>query len=321
MKALLLKILAGLIAVAALQVPLGYFLCKPDYVPEHQDLRTIEPSTEALLLGDSVLGYETKDDPGSLLALIRRRSRLPVRSLDGPGYTPELQFALLDHALRQGYVPRIVVASVNLRCFSEPWDQGLQYQFSEWRARLHHGDVLALGFQKPMSSYHIYATLEGFPRSPEDYQKILVTREGRRLGTIDQVLDRSRQRTPEARGTAFALLYQNSLEPSHRKIRALRNLAALCRSKAIPLRLYITPLDIESGARFAGAEFRPRVEGNIQVLRAALEDHDLVLENWSSLLRADQFSYGDYPNEHLNSSGREKLAEEVTRLIGSAQIR
>jgi hypothetical protein len=121
--------------------------------------------------------------------------------------------------------------------------------------------------------------------------------------------------TPEARGLAFSLLYEYPLDPSHRKLRALRDLTALCRSKGIPLRFYITPIDVESGERTAGPAFRPRVAANVAAIRAALADQGATIEDWSALFPAGLFSYKEYPNEHLNAAGRRKLADEVLRLI------
>jgi hypothetical protein len=317
MRLLLKKLMAGLIAVAILQVPLGYALREPDPVLFNHVRRALEPRAELLLFGDSVSDYSTRVDPVSLVDRIRQGAGLPIGSFDGPGYTPELHLAVLEYALRQGYVPRGVVVSVNLRSFSELWDQGLQYQYSELRARLRYGDVLALGLQRPMSTYQLDATLEGYPRSEQAFQQIPIDRGGRRLGTVRDVLGRSYNRTtPEARGTAFSLLYGYSLGSDHRKLRALCRIADLCRSSGIPLRLYVTPIDVDSGERTAGPEFRSQVSRNVEVIRETLAAHGAALEDWSSLLRAEQFSYQEYPNEHLQDSGRKRLAEEVIRLIG-----
>jgi hypothetical protein len=317
MRPLLKKLLAGLVAVAILQVPLGYALREPDPVLFNHVRRALEPRAELLLFGDSVSDYSTRVDPVSLVERIRQGAGFPIGSFDGPGYTPELHLAVLEYALRQGYLPRSVVVSVNLRSFSELWDQGLQYQYSELRARLRYGDVLALGLQRPMSTYQLYATLEGYPRSEQAFQQIPIDRGGRRLGTVRDVLGSSYNRsTPEARGTAFSLLYGYSLESGHRKLRALCRIADLCRSSGIPLRLYVTPIDVDSGERTAGPEFRSQVSRNVAVIRETLAAHGAALEDWSSLLRAEQFSYQEYPNEHLQDSGRRRLAEEVIRLIG-----
>jgi len=316
MKALLIKLLAGLTAIAALQVPVGYLLRETDNYHYDRVQRALAPRADALLLGDSVFGYNQGGDPVSLVQLLGKESPLPAAAFEGPGYGPEVQLAMLDYSLRQGYVPKVVVASINLRAFGEFWDQGLQFQFSELRARLAQGDVLALGLQRPMTSYQLYAIFEGFPRSEEAFQDLPITREGRRLGTIRQILARSHKRTtPEARGLAFSLLYQYPLDPDHRKLRALRDMAALCRSKNIPLRLYVTPIDVESGERTAGTAFRPRVAANIAVLRAALADQGATVEDWSALLPAEHFSYDEYPNEHLTGAGRRRLADEVLRVI------
>jgi len=320
MKSLLLKLLAGVTAIAALQLPVGYFLREPDDIAFEHVQRALAQRKDVLVMGDSVMGYSTGGDPVSLLELIGKGSPLPVGSFDGPGYTPELHYAVLAHTLRQGYVPRLVVVSINLRCFGEPWDQGLPYQYSELRARLLQGEILAGALQRPMTSYQIYASLEGYPRSEAAYQAIPITREGRRLGTLRETLKKSyKLTTTEGRGIAFSLLYEYSLDPHHRKLRALRDIAALCRSKNIPLRFYITPLDVESGERTAGPTFRPRVAANVAVLKSSLGD--AAVEDWSLLLPAADFSYQEYPNEHLAGAGRRKLADEVLRLIREGAAR
>jgi hypothetical protein len=317
MKSLLLKLLAGLTAIAALQLPVGYFLREPDEIAFSHVQRAIAMRADVLLMGDSVMSYSIGGNPVSLLELIGKESPLSLGSFVGVGHTPELQCEALDHVLRQGYTPRLVVISINLRCFGELWDQGLPYQYSELRARLRRGVLLASGLQRPMTSYQIYATLEGYPRSEEQYQNLPITREGRRLGTVRQILERSYHlSTPEARGLAFSVLYQYSLDSKHRKLRALRDIAALCRSKGIPLRFYITPIDVESGERTAGPTFLPRVAANVAVLKSSLGD--AAVEDWSRLLPAADFSYQEYPNEHLAGAGRRKLADEVLRLIRSA---
>lgn len=314
MKTLLLKLLAGLTAIAALQVPVGYLLSDPDNVPFDRVQGALARRAETLHLGDSVLEFATRSEPKSLLEILRES--VPVGSVDGPGYTPELALAVLEAALNRGYVPRRVVVSVNLRCFSEFWDQGLQYQFSELRARLRYGDVLALGLQAPLSSYQFYSRFEGYPRSEQDFQNLPIRRGDRSMGTMRDVLAQSwNQPAPEARAKAFALLYQYSLPARHRKVQALVAIADRCRSANVSLRMYVTPIDVDSGERTAGPDFRSQVAGNVDVIRRALADHGVALEDWSSLLRSDQFSYQAYPNEHLNGSGRKRLAEEVVRLL------
>jgi hypothetical protein len=79
--------------------------------------------------------------------------------------------------------------------------------------------------------------------------------------------------------------------------------------------MYVTPIDVDSAERTAGPGFRPQVARNVKVLRSALATQGVALKDWSSILRPDQFSYGEYPNEHLNSSGRRRLAEEMIGLI------
>src|SRR5204863_3079461 len=80
MKSLLLKLLAGLTAIAALQLPVGYFLCDVDNY--HFDLvqRALAPPAEALIFGDSVLGYIGGGSTVTLLELLGKQSPLPLAS-------------------------------------------------------------------------------------------------------------------------------------------------------------------------------------------------------------------------------------------------
>jgi len=210
----------------------------------------------------------------------------------------------------------VVVAAVNMRCFNESWDQGLQYQFTAVRSLLRYGELLGYGLQKPLSSYQIWSAVEGFPRSEKDYQDLPIRRGDRTLGTLKEVLDQSRSSAgPDARAKAFSLLYLYSLEPGHRKVRALARIAALCRSANIALRMYVTPLDVDTGEQKTGPGFRAQVAKNIEVVRRTLADQGVELHDWSSLLRPDQFSYQEYPNEHLSATGRTRLAEELIGLL------
>jgi hypothetical protein len=314
MKTLLLKLLGGLAAIAVLQFPVGYALRETDDLLYGQVQRALAPRADTLLLGDSVFAFRTRQDPKSLLDLLRESA--PVGSFDGPGYTPELQLAVLEHALKQGYTPKLVVVSVNLRCFSEVWDLRLQYQYSELRSRLKYGDVPALGLQPPLTSYQIYARLEGYPRTEEDFLSLVVERGGKRLGRMREVLAGSWNRTtPEGRGLAFSVLYQGALEARHRKVQALLRIADLCASAKIPLKMFVTPIDIDSGTLTAGPGFGVRVAQNVGVVQRALGERGVRLEDWSALLRPEHFSYQEYPNEHLSGSGRRKLAEKILGLL------
>lgn len=314
MKTLLLKLVAGSSAILALQFPVGHAFRKPVSPSLERVRQVIEPRPEVFLLSDSVLGFRQENDGDSLGDRIV--SGLPgvrVGAWDGAGYTPELHSAVLEYALRQGYRPAAVVVSVNLRSFSELWDLRPQYQYSEMRARIKVGDFLIQGLQRPLSSYGIYAALEGVPRGEREFHELELERDGRRLGRMDRIL------ASQDRKTLFSALYLYALDPGHRKVRALRAIAERCRSERIPLRIYVTPIDVDAGEREWGEGFRARIARNVAVLRDSLATQGAVLEDWSGLLRSEHFSYGAFPNEHLNGAGRELLARDVLRLIRSTR--
>ncbi|HUR38495.1 MAG TPA: hypothetical protein VM222_03335 [Planctomycetota bacterium] len=310
MKRLLIKVFAGLLAVALLQIPLGYVLATREN-PLREQLDALVPMhPDVLYLGDSVLESVASSDapPISLASMLKKG--LPGMSLgflSGPGHGPEVHRDETAYVLGKGLRPRAIVVPINLRSFSEFWDQMPQLQYSRERFWLRHGDLLGRGLHGPMSTYQLYSALEGYARSEKEYDRIPVVRGTGTLGTLGEIF---KGPAPELHlADSFNATYLYSLASDHRKVLALSGLARICRDSGIPLLAYVTPIDIETCERLLGPGIRPRIEKNIDVVRVAMEREGAQWKDAAFLLKARDFDWHRYPNEHLNENGRRRLAE------------
>jgi len=313
MKRVLKKVLAGCVLIGILQVPAGNLMQGHDHLLREQLDRVVREHPEILLLGDSTFRSVAVSEAQSRDLMTLMRDGLPGRSLgfiQGPGFGPELYRDSVGYLLRKGYRPRAVVLCINLRCFSEFWDQMPQFQFSGERLRLRVGDVLALSVDRPLSTYHVYSAIEGYPRSEREYDQIVVRRGSRTLGTLGQLY---KSKSAAVRpGALFDATYLYDLSEGHRKLRAFDELASDCRKHGVFLSAYATPIDLETGTRESGTDLHPTVERNLAAVRKSLGLEPRAWLDAAALLPSADFDWDRYPNEHLRSHGRKRLAGEVT---------
>ena len=139
------------------------------------------------------------------------------------------------------------------------------------------------------------------------------------MGTLEEVLSGTgrwaKVSWPER---AFSLIYMYPLEQDHPKLRALGELADVCRARSIPLLLYVTPIDIDDGIRAVGPVFREQVSRNIEVIRKSLAAHGVGLLDLSYEVRGPQFRWNPFPNEHLRADGRRWLTAQIVGRLRQA---
>jgi hypothetical protein len=316
MKRLLTKVFAGLVVIAMLQIPAGNLVESHDFLLRDGLESVVRSAPDVLYLGDSTLlsVAVSEPDPRPLTHLIRERlPGLSIGFVQGPSFGPEMYRDAVGYMLAAGYRPRAIVFPINLRSFSEFWDQMPQFQFSEERLRLRRGDAFALGLCRPLSTYHLFSLLEGYPRSEEEYDRIRVQRGDRMLGTLGLLF---KDGHPERRqGDLFSALYLYRLSKDHRKVKALEELASVCRNHGIPLLAYATPVDVETGHRELGVDVRSPLAQNLEIIRGALGIEGGQWRDLVALLGSADFDWNRFPNEHLKSRGRIRLADDVARLI------
>lgn len=317
MKRILLKGAAFALLVIALQVPLELLRGLAPIQPRDAlDARRSPP--DIVYFGDSVLESVAPGDADRRDLMVLLRDLLPDRSvgtIQGAAYGPELFEAFARYVARQPARPSRLLISINLRSFSPEWDPRPEYQFQAEKFRLHHGDLAAAAFLRPLNAFKAYSLT---PISPAEYRIRPVTREGRPVGLVRDFLPLL---VPppgmSLEEGQFVFRYMNTVTPDSRGILALRRIAELCRKTGMEPRFYVTPVDVETGTRAVGPGFRQQVAANVAVLRESLAAENVRLLDLSALLDANAFDWRRnlVPNEHLTERGRAALARELAALL------
>jgi hypothetical protein len=316
MRRLTVKLLVLAAILAPLQTWVGYRTQDHTFpARDHLDALCDRP-VEILVFGDSVADWRAgKDLDRRSIAEMMEDSlgRGQVALLSGPAFGAELFDAFTEYAAGRDRRPKVFVVAVNLRTFSPVWDLRPEYQFREAQLRLRWGDVLGLGWAKPLSSLGVY---RGFPVNSAEYRAMPVIRGDREAGTIGDFLDgtgRVAQLPPQER--FFALAYEYPLKATHRKLVAFRNLARTCLRAGIRPLLYVTPVDLESADRAAGPALRAQVRRNVDLIRGELARDGVTLLDLSEAAPSSEFDWHEAPNEHLNEHGRRRVAKAVAEAL------
>jgi hypothetical protein len=109
----------------------------------------------------------------------------------------------------------------------------------------------------------------------------------------------------------FVYHYTHRLRPDNERLAALRRCLGLASGLAERVVLYATPINHEAGTRCVGDRFRGIVRANIAVLQDAAKDSGFELLDWSEMLAESAFFHEDLATEHLNETGRSRLAERI----------
>lgn len=323
MKRFVLKALALAAALLPLQLCVGEMLELGPF-PAGKRLEELRNArADILLLGDSVATHVRPDDRDRRPLDQLLSERLPgvtVGLVGGNAHFMDVHLAVAERAFASGWRPRAVVVPVNLRSFSPLWDLHPGLRHLKERLRLRWGDMWGLGLARPVEAYGLY---ERGPASEKEWLESPVFRGTQRMGTVDEMLNgRGALASVPALERLFVLTYMQAIDPSHRHLKALRKLVELCRRQGVPLLVYSTPIDLQSGQRWVGQEFRERVRQNALTVRGALESVGSSLLDLTPMLPAEVFAWGPIPNEHLSEKGRARLAEQLAKaLSGKADPR
>jgi hypothetical protein len=277
------------------------------------DLRAMP--TDVVLIGDSVMDFiaGTDRDRLSLAQQVREGLRgCTAVDLSRSAYHPEIfepvvTFVSRDPATR----PRLVVVPLNLRAFGNSWIMHPAYRFEELRRLLVHDNPGYTLAHRALAGFKWYDGVEG---SQEEYDRAPAYDGDRVIATLGEMNRRvlSGDSSPDGHrarmNAAFLLRYAQRIGPLDPRVGAVVRLARTLRARGVAALFYVTPVDHETAAAFAGPALRDRIAGNAQVLVDALAKEGVVARDWSLAIGASGFSWRLYPNEHLNEAGRRALA-------------
>ena len=317
MKTLFQKLFLLVVVVGALQLLL---------VPKMQkrkDLRRFEAAVESdpsiLMFCDSTDGWidEGDTDTRSISMMLADRLQAEVATISRGGYHAQIYAEFFDLLIRRGHRPQVVVVPINLRSLSPEWDQKPAYQFEQAKSDLRHADQpLRRAIDPLLRTLHLS---DEEAVTQHDYKSTPVFLGPRKVGAVRD-FDNPSYGEPNRERTRQKMIfhYLYPLKEDHRKLRALRTIAAQAREAGQTVLFYVEPIDGESGEALLPDEFRSQVQSNLDVLQRSLEGHEPPLVDLTFDLGKEAFSWHDYPNEHLNQKGRRHVAEALAQALESS---
>lgn len=323
MRRFLVKFLALLFLLVVGQWVVGYFYpaALPEPVLRFQAL--LDQRSDIIYLGDSTLWHPE----GSQTTAAMLQERLPAQTvgeLSHAAYGMEVYRSYLNFMLRQGYRPALVIIPINMRSFSPEWDQRPGYQFTREKRVLALGLPLARTFGRPLQLFGGYTpaiTADEFFRSPvyagatkigkvQDFEgdvggSALAASDGEQFVYYQEV-------TPDADyQRLLTYYYMAELNPRHRKVQAMVDIAQRLQRAGTPVLFYVTPVNAELGDLYMGEAFRRQFSANVQVVKEELAAQGVDLLDLSFDLAAYFFT----DTEHLRQPGKQYVAEQLAARI------
>ena len=252
-----------------------------------------------------------------------------VAEIAHPAYNLDLYRYYVRHIVRSANRPRVIVVPVNMRSFSPEWDRRPGYQFAEEKAALTLGPLLSQVLWRPMQVFG------GFESriSQEAFLDTPVYREETRIGTVrdfEQLTEGSEAEAlqgdtefayhdvlpsaddEEALQQFLTYRYLSGLQPDHRQLKAMLDIAKMGQEHHVRILFYITPVNYQQGQRYVGESFREVVSKNADVVKSLLLDQTgIALVDLAFNLEA--FAFVDM--EHLRETGKEYVAVRLAAAI------
>ena len=321
----LIKIPAFIVLLVLVQG--GISLLFPASLPAEivQFERYLAEGVDVLCLGDSTLILPVGEvTTGEILQELLPDRR--VEQVAHPAYGLNLFSDYTAYMDRQGGAPQTLVLPVNIRSFSPAWDMRPAYQFEKeskilalglpW-ARLLLRPLEVFGYFRPSISQY------EFLDTPVYDGDVMVgqVRDFEMLAPGEVLSEDAenayREVELEDEETAQAVLtyhYLFDLEPDHRKLDAMVEVAELAAERGVQVIFYISPVNVEQGERFLGDSFSEGVADNIRVVQSRL---DAVSLDRVTLLNLafDLPAYDLTDMEHLTETGKEYVAEQVALAV------
>ncbi len=265
-----------------------------------------------VLLGDSVCERVSKHDADRrtlveiLAAGVAPRCLL---ALTRSAHHPAVYRLLLSALELQPRRPTTgILIAINPRCFSPQWDLNPDWQLDAETCALE--DYRRRRRPELPEIPDVYADPEAhrrFEELPVRYELSDLSTIGAFRSVVRQVPgsdDEKARRTREI----FIFHYAHRLTRDHRRLTALRDCVDLSRRLVTRATYYLTPINVEAGARHVGPGFLEVVRANAETVGRAIRDSGGDFHDWSGALPESCFFHEDLATEHLNETGRTRLA-------------
>lgn len=274
-----------------------------------------------LYLGDSVVGriswHDTDKRNLDRMVADRLSESKNLLCIAEAAYHFRVYFHLLEVLRCMRNRPGLVILPINMRCFSPQWDLNPAWQFEE--------EIQALkAYPQTRKTPAIRRNADALTFSDDErnLELDLPYTDLKRLGQFLDII-KNIPSDPEGkfhrRKQIYILHYLNALSRDHRRMQYLGKTLDLLSELKVGTLLYITPINYEGGTRHVGDGFMDTVRANAKVVQDYihpwLEKGQTCFLDLQEYLTSDHFFHADELTEHLNQTGRMKLAQALAREI------
>jgi len=317
------SILIGSIALP-MAAAIDFFWKRTD---KHADLLMKEFNSrpvDVLFFGDSTIRFTGERDVNrdGIDTFFLNQSGLSICAIASQGFTAILysQYVQLLDSTR--YRPKLVIIPVNLRVFS---DSVAKRPSTSFPLRQIYTRYRAIGVFE-WRDYLKYRFLGLEDRLNNEWRNQPVVHGTVNLGTngeilaasrIDEPLDYAPEREPQyARQLAikFRYHYMMPVETNDPMLKRIEETLGHLKKLGIPVLLYLTPINVQDGDRYVGTEFSEQVFRNVSVIKGRIAAHGETVIDLSRSLDPSFFIHKRDVFEHLNTDGREFVAQQVAQV-------
>ncbi len=229
-------------------------------------------------------------------------------SMAHAGYASDVFLAHAHYLLKKRPLPKAIIVPINLGSFGPVWERNPQFQFNEEKLILSE-NPLAYVFYRPLKIFKYTDRI-----SQEEFEMTPVYKGRQLIGMVKDFYNEDYQKhvTEQKIKNRMAFRYMYALDPQHRKVKALVEIARLMKKHHIQPIFYVGAIDWETGERHWPDEFLSQVQENVSLLNSQLREENITFVDLSTRLGDEAFIDGDYPQEHINEEGRRLVAKEIS---------
>ncbi|HND50237.1 MAG TPA: hypothetical protein PLL95_16840 [Anaerolineales bacterium] len=276
---------------------------------------------DILYLGDSVVERISWHDTDKRTLDQMTADFLPngirLMSIARAAYHFRIYYHLLNVLQSMRNRPQLVILPINMRCFSPQWDLNPSWQFEEEIQYLK-----AYSATRRVPAIRINAEALTFSEAERNLELDLPFTD---MTRIWQFLDLINNTPPDPEGKfqrrrqIYIFHYLNALRSNHRRLQDLARILDLLDELNIQVLMYSTPVNYQGAIRHVGEGFVDGIRGNmatlLSVIHPYLREGQVCFFDLQEYLTSDDFFHVDEMTEHLNQSGRLKLAQRLASEI------
>jgi hypothetical protein len=314
------RVARGLLKNKALKILLRWIRHKrypyDEFVKLHEYFNSERSNPDGLLLGDSVTEriswHDTNKATLAQILTAALSDTYSVGSVSYSAFNAKIYSYFIEALQVMKRRPKFVVLPVNMRSFSPQWDLEPSWQFDTEINLISKfiSDPRRIPDYVP-EEHDLTVQYERFDSTPVQYP----LSELKRIGHFRLVIS-GKPTSAEQRDfrltQLFVFHYAFALHQNHRNLVYLKKSIHSLQKMKIHGVLYVTPINIESGRKYAGDRFVESVRSNMSAVENVVADASALgsvsFFNFGELFPPNFFFHKDETTEHLNQDGRKRLA-------------